>query len=299
MNWQTARGYCWARALRLLGERPGATFAGVIVAALALALPGCFFMTAQTLGPMLSRLPAAEATAFITLGSSPSEIKALSARLEAMEGVARVRLVPREQAWNDLQRRAGGDAFADVRSNPLPDVLVVEFAPQVAPAVVDAAANSMRKQPRVESVQAETEWYRRLSGLLQAAVALLVPVGAVVAVLVLALAVCLVRVLIDVDPVELRLLEQIGAGTDFVRRPFVYAGTLLLGLAAAGALGLMAAARALANPPLAELGRLFGVQMTLAFPPWPLVLAFVAAALLLGAAAGSVIVAKPRPFAGH
>lgn len=296
MSWQTARGYCWARALRMLGERPGATFAGVLLAALALALIGCLFMAIQAVGPLQKRLPAAEVTAFVALGTAASEVKALSSRLEAIDGVARVRLIARDQAWADLQRRSGSDAFADIRANPLPDVLVVEFAPQAAPSVVEAAATAIRKQPRVESVQAEVEWYRRLAGLLQTTLTLLVPIGAVIAVLVLALLVCLVRVSIDVDPAELRLLEQIGAGTDFVRRPFIYAGTLLLGLAAAGGLGLMAGARVLANPMMAEVGRLFGVELSLAYPPWPLVVAFVAAALLLGAASGSVIVAKPAPF---
>jgi len=72
-------------------------------------------------------------------------------------------------------------------------------------------------------------------------------------------------------------LDQIGAEPDFVRRPFIYAGALLLGVGAAGALGLLALARALANPPLAELGGLFGIQLQLGFLPWPLLLSFVAA----------------------
>jgi cell division transport system permease protein len=284
----------------MLGERPGLTVAGVLIAAIALALPGCAFMLAQAIGPMLSRLPAAEATAFIAAGTAPSEVKALSGRLEAIDGVARVRLIPRDLAWTELQRRAGeGQPFADIRPNPLPDVLVVEFVPQVSPSVVEAAVAAIRKQSRVDSVQAEMQWYRRLTGLLRTAANLLVPTGAIVALLVIALAICLVRVLVVADPAELRLLQQIGANADFVRRPFIYAGSLLLGLAAAGGLGLMAAVRSFANRPLAELGRTFGVEISLAYPPWPLVIAFVAASLLIGAAAGAAIVSKPTSFRSH
>jgi len=50
MNWRTARGYCWERALRMLGERPAATFIGMAVAALVLALPGFGFMLARPSG---------------------------------------------------------------------------------------------------------------------------------------------------------------------------------------------------------------------------------------------------------
>ena len=288
MSWQTARGYCWARGMRMLGERPALTFGGVLVGALALALPGCIFMLAQMLAPVVSRLPVAEVTAFVAPGTGAAEVKALTSRLEVMDGVVRVRLIPREQAWAELQRRMrDGQAFTEIKPNPLPDALAVEFAPRTAVPTVEATVAAMRKQPRVESIQADVEWYRRLSGLLQVTAGLLVPVALVVALLVILATVGLVRQLAVIDSAELRLLDQIGAETDFIRRPFVYAGTALLGLAAAAGLGLMAAARVLANPPLEELGRLFGLELGLGYPPWPLILAFVAGCLLLGAGAGN------------
>src|SRR5262245_55790265 len=140
MSWQTARGYCWARAMRMLGERPAITFFGVFVVALALALPGCVFMLTQMVQPAVGRLPAAEVTAFVVPGTGASEVKALAGRLEAIDGVARVRLIPRDQAWAELQRRArDAQALSEVKPNPLPDTIVVEFAPRLASVSVDAA----------------------------------------------------------------------------------------------------------------------------------------------------------------
>jgi cell division transport system permease protein len=225
-----------------------------------------------------------------------SELKALAGRFEAFEGVARVRVVTREQAWAELQRRAGeGQTFGEIKPNPLPDTVVVEFAPRAPTLVIETAAASMRKQPRVDSVQVELDWYRRMMALWQATLGLLAPLAATTALLVVLVVVGVVRALVTVDRGELRVLAHIGADADFVRRPFVYAGALTLGLASACCLGLVALARLFANPLLAEVGRAFGVEVGLAYPPWPLVLAFVAGCLLLGAAAGGLGRPELRP----
>jgi cell division transport system permease protein len=288
MSWQTARGFCWERAVRMLGERPFALIMGVAIASLALALPVGGFMLAQTAAPVVGRVPAAEATVYVVPSAGPDEVKTLSARLEAVDGVARVRLIPRDQAWADLQRRArDGQPFTEIRPNPLPDALVVEFIPRLRPAIVVSTVAAMGKLPRVESVQADIEWYRRLIAVVQGATQLLAPVVVIGFLLVLVVTVGLVRRFAVVDAAELRLLDQIGAEEDFIRRPFVYAGAAILGLAAAGGLGLVAIARMFAVQPLADLAQAFGVDLAVAYPPWPLVLSFVAGCLLVGAAAGN------------
>ena len=49
---------------------------------------------------------------------------------------------------------------------------------------------------------------------------------------------------------------------------------------------MVAVGRVLAGQLLADVARMFGVDLALGYPPWPLVLAFVAGSLLFGAAAG-------------
>lgn len=277
----------------MLGRRPGLTLAGIVVAALALALPGCLFMLAQAIGLPVSQVPIAEASVFVTPGTGAGDLKAMSTRIEALDGVSNVRLVARDQAWSDLQKRArDAQAFADIKPNPLPDVLVAQFAPRVAVSTVETTLVAIAKQPHVDSVQADLDWYRRLLGLARTATMLAVPLVAVVSLLVLLVPAGIVRLLAVIEPSELRLLEQIGAETDFVRRPFVYAGAFVLGMAGAAALGLMAAARFFANPPLAELGRTLGLELSVNFLPLPLILAFAAACLLAGAVCGNLFAAE-------
>jgi len=287
MTWQTARGYCWARSLRILGERPFVTLVAVVLAGLALAVPSCAFMLAQALGPAATGVPVAELSAFVTPGTAPAELKALAASLAALEGATEARIVSREQAWSELRRRSKEtQALPEARLNALPDIVVVQFGRATAPAVVEAAASAAAKLPRVESVQADLGWYRRLWLLTQATRQALWPLVTIGSLLLVAVVLGAVRAATVVDPGELRVLAQIGADRDFMRRPLVYAGATTLGMAAAACLGLVAATRLLVGPAVWELGRAFGLQLVLGFPPWPLVVAFVAACVLIGAAAG-------------
>lgn len=287
MTWQTARGFCWARAMRMLGERPGTTLLAVLVAGLALAVPAGAFIFAQALWPAGGAQPVAEMSAFVAVGTPPADVKALSARIGALDGVAAVRQISREQAWSELQRRSkDAQALPEPRLNVLPDILAVEFVPGTSPSAVEAAASATAKLPRVESVQAELGWYRRLTTLTRAATRAAVPLLVVVGALILAVVLGAVRLATGIESRELRVLEQIGADGSFMRRPFVYAGATILGVAAAASLGLVAAARFAAAPTVAELAREFGLELTVGFLPWPLVVAFLAGCVLMGAGAG-------------
>ncbi len=287
MSWQTARGYSWSRALRLLGDRTGITLLAVLVAGLALAIPIVVFILAQAVGTTPLGKPVAEISLFVSAGTGTSETKALSTRVGALDGVANVRQVSGEQAWAELQRRSKEtQKMPDGRGSALPDILVVEFVPGVAPQVVEAAANAASKLPKVESVQADLAWYRRLAVLWRSLASALAPAAIVTGVLLLAVILGAVHVTARMETDELRVLDQIGAGQDFMRRPFVYAGAVTLGVAAAAALGWTALVQALASPRLAELGREFGLELVLALPPWPLAVAFFSACVLLGAVSG-------------
>lgn len=300
MNWNTARGYCWDRALRLLGGQPARTTAAIVLIAVALVVPGLALMAGQMLAPFADRMPVAEAIVFVASRTPNSELKALHARVEAIDGVAQVSLVPRDEAWAQLQKRAAGaKTAAEFGANPLPDVLIAQFASRIDPSVVEAGAAALRRQPRVESVQADLDWYRRYFSLTKVALAAFGAVAIAVTLLLAVLVTGLVSGLVTIDRTEVTLLYQIGADADFVRMPSLYAGALIFGLGAAGGLGLLGAIRLVANPALAQLGEAFGeVSLGLPFPNWPLVVAFVALWLICGAAVGNLAATRPTGLSG-
>lgn len=300
MTWRTARGYSWARARRQLASRGAATLRGVALCGLALAVPVFALTVAQAVGPAFARLPATEVAAFVAPGTPPAELKALAARVEGIEGVRRASVVPRETALAELQQRTGGTvSAADLRPNPLPDVLVAHFAPATSPAAVEVAVAAMRKLPRVDSVHAELDWYRRLVAIVDLAGRLGLIAGGVLIVLTVAVIVGTIRSLVRAAPAELGLLALLGATDDFIRRQHIYAGATVAGLGAVVALALVAAVHAAINPALANVVRGLGLELVLRFPDWPVVLALVAAGLLLGGAAGGVAVSSGKDLTIH
>lgn len=273
-------GYALAAALRLIGRGWGVFALAMLLAGLVLALPAAVGLLAWQIAPLAQRAPLApEATVFAKLSVARAEVEALQTSIAQRRGVAAVRLLPRETALADLLQRAGQDAPLSV--NPLPDALILRFAPGTPPAVVEDTLAELRRLPQVDSVQADTGWYHKLAALLAAAQR----IGALAAGAGLALAaltlIGALRLLTVAAAAEIRTLRLIGADEAFIRRPLFYTAALALLLAALLAAGLVWAAGAAAQPWWAEVARLYELP-----PPAPPTAGLDAGALLaLGAGA--------------
>lgn len=290
MSSLATRRWALAEALRRLRRRPLASLAALLFASLAIALP---LALACLLVPMKShwdRLDApAQALAFVTAGVGPADLKSLRERVGELPGVVGVAHVARDAALEALARRLPGPGLPDVKINPLPDVLVVEFARAATADAVQAAVAAIGKLPRVDSVQfdaaAHARWLAVRGGLAAAA-------GGLAAALLLLLTATIVvapRILASASTDEQRVLRLVGATHSAVRRPATYAGALLGLASAALAIGLIAGLAAglqrLALPVMAELRAVAGSDLG-ALLPWPWLLALAVLALLLGYAGG-------------
>ena len=87
---------------------------------------------------------------------------------------------------------------------------------------------------------------------------------------------------------EMCTLYLIGAAPGFAARPYAWRGMVLMGTAAAAALGLSAAGIKLLQPYLDRAAALYGGSVTLTLPTLELCLGFVAAAAVLGGLTSSL-----------
>jgi cell division transport system permease protein len=286
MSAVSERLYALRQALRVIAQQPGRFYLSVIIAGAALALPLLVAALA------LAALPAwkaakvgPEISVFVKIGTAPREVEALRARLATAPDVTDVRLIPRDQAFAELSKRSGlATGAADSRSNPLPDTLVARFAFTVDPAAIDRAAAEARQWSAVDAVQSEIGWYRRLSALRQAGLAVAVGLTSLAALLVVTALIGAAQMTLQLRPDEIRLLQLVGARPRFVRRPYAYVGALTLATGAALAIGI-------AWITVELLGRresaLASVLSTAGVPPW-FPAALVLGASLLGGAFGAV-----------
>lgn len=299
MSFWSPRAYALRRSLRLLGRRPGTFVLAVVLCAVALTLP----LLAATLAVGARQLTAGTSVApalsvFLSPAANALEVKGLQARIEAVPGVMQVRHVSREAALAELAERSGlGAPLRELRTNPLPDVFVVALAPGTPPATVDAAAAAIRKLARVDSVQVDSAWYRKLVGIGRIALVGGTIVGGLLLVLVAAAVVGAVRLLATASSEEIRVLRMVGADEGFIARPYVYVGAATLALAAALAVGAVAFVLRLLNPELTDLARLYGAtQFAVPMLPAPVLAGALLAAVLFGLFLGTFGVRPPpRP----
>jgi len=280
------RLYALRQALRVIAQQPGRFYLSVVIAGAALALPLLVAALA------LAALPAwkaakvgPEISVFVKIGTAPREVEALRARLTAASDVTDVRLIPRDQAFAELSKRSGLAAgAAEPRSNPLPDTLVARFTFTVDPAAIDRAAVDIRQWSGVDAVQSEIEWYRRLSALRQAGLAVAVGLIVLVALLIVTALIGAAQMTLQLRLDEIRLLQLVGARPRFVRRPYAYVGALTLATGAALAIGIAWITLELLGR---RAGALASVLSTAGVPPW-FPLALVLGATLLGGAVGAI-----------
>jgi cell division transport system permease protein len=273
----------------MIGDQPAAFLLSVLLAATALAVPLALAVLAGSARPLASGIrPAPEISVFVAVNANARETDALRARLAGMADVEDVRLLPRDAALADLAQRSGlGASLKDLRTNPLPDVLIVRLSRSVGAGRIESAAVEIRKWPLVDSVRADTDWYRKLSAIARVLGWLGLIFGGLVAALVALILVGAIRLHAAMRTDETRVLRVAGATPDFIARPYAYSAGLTLTLAAVVAAGIVLAALAVIKSPVTELARLYGHEVSLTPDPRALAL-FVVASAVFGLVVGHV-----------
>jgi cell division transport system permease protein len=284
-------GSRWREALGLIGRRPAAWTAAVVVAGLALATVVLVALIGWNLRPLLDQSSIApEATVVVASATTAAETDALRSALSLLPAVAAARFVARDAALAQIASRtpADRDAIGQLAANPLPDVVVLSFRADASPAVIDSTAAVIKKMARVDGVELDLGWYRKLwavagigaTGLSALAVALLVHAASWLVVA--------VAVSSPMDPRRVQLLWMLGADDRAVRRAPVAAAALTGLTVAVIALVSVRTGWQWLDRELVSLKRLIVATPSLHWPPTPWVAGFVAATLLAGALIGSI-----------
>ncbi|MEI7569669.1 MAG: FtsX-like permease family protein, partial [Alcaligenaceae bacterium] len=197
--------------------------------------------------------------------------------------VARVRVIAKDRALTELRNNpAWEQALKVLPGNPLPDAVVASLTPgdQLAERA-DALAQTWRKWPGVDLVQLDTAWVQRLEALLRFGRIGLLLLALSVALVVLATVFNTVRMQALSQREEIGVARLVGATESFVRRPFLYLGSVTCSLAALIGIGIARLALIPLNDALASLARSYDAEFALALPStWMLAVAVVSVAVL-------------------
>lgn len=275
-TWLAHHGRAAAAAVRRLVRSPFAALFNVLVIGIALALPVALYTVIYNVQSWSRHLPGdPQVTVFMARDATRAEVETTARRLKQRDGVASVRYVPRDEALDTLRRSTGlNDVLQGLEDNPLPDAFVVETKRPGA-AGLEPLAAELAKWPKVEHVQLDSVWAKRLEAVLRTARMAVFVLATLLALALVAVTFNTIRLQILTQRADIEVAQLFGATASFIRRPFLYDGALLGALGGLAGCAIVGVAVALLNRELAPLSDLYGTLVALR----PVVLADLAAVL--------------------
>ncbi len=263
-HWLRQHGLCFTGAIARLARTPLASLLNIGVIGVALALPLAFYLVlvnAQSLSREKSPVP--QVSLFLALDAQTTDTRDIENRLKKHVGIAKVRFISRDQALADLKAKSGlADVIGALGGNPLPDGFVVDTKDNSVEAL-ERLRDEFKKWPKVEHVQLDSAWARRLEVALQLGRLIVLMLGALLAFALVAVTFNTIRLQILTQRDEIEVAKLIGATNPYIRRPFLYYGALL-GLAGGCTAWLIALGGLhLVNGRLAGLSDLYGASLRL------------------------------------
>ena len=223
--WRDHHFYGFFSSLGRLAARPWATLLTVLMLGFALALPLLFYIAfdnARTLSGGLRE--ARELTVFLKPSVDTQAATAFAAEMRKRDDITSITIKTPAQGLAEFRQLSGfGEALDILKDNPLPNVLVVVprlLADDVDPPLVA----ELRKDTRVDLVQYDATWRRRLTDILRFGERAVAVIAALLALATLLVIGNTVRMDIQARAEEIAVMQLIGAGGGFVRRPFLYTG---------------------------------------------------------------------------
>ena len=226
-TWLAQHARCVAATLVRLARTPLGSVLNIMVIGIALCLPVGLYVLIDNLQAASSQLAAEpQISAFMALDASRAEIAQIETRMRQNPRVQRYRFVPRDQALQELKQSSGlADVIDSLPQNPLPDAFIVS-AKDNTPRALEALREEIGQWPRVVHAQLDAAWARRLDATLRFGRAMVLMLGALLAVALVAVTFNTIRLQVLTQRDEVEVIKLIGATDSFIRRPFLYYGAL-------------------------------------------------------------------------
>ncbi|NBX00110.1 MAG: ABC transporter permease [Methylophilaceae bacterium] len=248
-----------------------------------LSLPAILFTIVDNLGQLAGGIESKpQLSLFLKLDASSSTNQAISEQLKKHAGIAKYEFVTKETAWEQMQQNANtADIGASLDKNPLPDAYFVT-PKDIKPENVKRLQQEMQQWEGVELAQVDANWIKRLDTVLKLGKKAIFVLVALLGFALVAIIGNTIRLQIMTQLEEIEVSKLIGATNQFIRRPFLYAGTLYgLGGGLAAWLIVLAVVQ-LFNTSVTEIADLYASQFRLSMPNVTITLAMLLSAISLG-----------------
>ncbi|MBU3909146.1 MAG: permease-like cell division protein FtsX [Gammaproteobacteria bacterium] len=267
MNWLFAHWNACRRALARLAAAPLNTLLALLGIGVALALPAGGHLLLTHLSALTrSASPTPQVTVFLAVDAERKLSQGVELRLQGLSGVAKTQMLAREDTLTRMKATEGlADAIAALPKNPFPDAIVVTPADD-SPAAIERLATIVRQWRDVEHVQIDADWARRLHALVRLANTGVLLLATLLGIGLVTITFNTIRLQVLSRQSEVEVSRLLGATDAFIRRPFLWYGGMLGLLGGAMAWLIVSAATLWLRLPVAEIARLYGLDLMLTLP---------------------------------
>lgn len=279
-------------AIRRLAATPLNTLLAVLAIGIALALPAGGQMllanAQQILGQGATQqttkraTPRVQISLYLNVDAERGSAESLATTLSKNPAIKSVEFIDRETTLQRMRQTAGLKEVIDaLPNNPFPDALVITPNDESAEALESLAAE-LRSLPKIDHVQLDSAWIRRLDALLKVGRTFVALLATLLGIGLIAITFNIIRLQVMTMRAEIEVSQLLGATDGYIRRPFLYFGSMLGILGGLLAWSLVLAATATLSRPISTLGELYGTPLVLTSLGQQDVLVLLAAAAGLG-----------------
>jgi cell division transport system permease protein len=251
-------------AIHRLTAAPANSLLSLLAIGVALALPaGGQMLLANALSLPGTNSAVPQISIFMAGNADRKMAAEVESRLKKRGDLKRVQFLPREETLARMKTNPGlRDVIEALPGNPFPDAFVVSASDE-SPEAMERLTIEFRQLPKVEHVQLDSAWVRRLDALLQLGRTAVLVLGVLLGAGLISISFSIIRMQVLTQRTEIEVSRLLGATDGFIQRPFLYFG-LLLGLGGGVVAWLLVGAAALwLRAPLGELVRLYDLTLVL------------------------------------
>jgi cell division transport system permease protein len=283
MNWFAQQARAFARAVRRLAGAPLSTLLSALVIGIALALPaGGQVLLSSFLGLARDVSGTPQISLFLALDASKADVAQIDARLKGHADLAGTSFVSREAALARLRESEGlADVLDSLPRNPFPDAFIATPKGE-DPQLFERLQAEFEKLPKVEHVQLDSAWVKRLAALINIGHTAIWMLAVLLGTALVVVTFNTIRLQILMQKEEIGVSRLLGATDRYIRRPFYWFGALQGALGGLLAWGIVVASVALLRQPASQLAGAYGLDFALRGPQAAEVALLVLFAAILG-----------------
>ena len=250
--------------LRRLRATPVSSLLNILVIGVALSLPTGGYVLLQNVQSLSDKLVGApQISIFLNMNATQTDISQLNKQLSQHAAVSHVEFVSREDALQQLKLSTGlADVTGGLTQNPLPHAFILSPKNKDIESL-EALRDELKTWPKIEHVQLDSAWVRKLEALLKFARLSVLILAGLLSFALVAITFNTIRLQILTQREEIEVSKLIGATNSFIRRPFMYFG-LIQGLLGGGTAWLIVTVSlSLLNVSMADLTHLYASNFLL------------------------------------